>query len=506
MTTTQASGPIPTDTDEGLLVPEMCRVTIAARSVEIDIALPAAVPIGRLIPGIVTLVTDRTGDDGVTTAGRTRSWSLTPVGAAALPPGRSLGDSGIRDGDLLLLTDSDSPHPPPLFDDIANAYAEVVGPRRWEATDARRLGYLLTPIASVALGAAILTAPTSTMVAAIVGLVLAAMLLGGGIAIDRLLGDPRTGAVVAACALAPAFVGAARILPPNDPAAAGLAGCAAVCAVAAIGRRALSVGYATATAIILFSGLMTLWLAVVTADITTARISAAIVVAVGLILLILGPRLSIFAAGLAVPVIPRTAPADATEPVDDEPIDEDVDAVLARANRADEYLSGHVAGSAAAVAVAVLGTIVALPFATPTSEVAAGAVGDGPIAAGLVERLGQPHLPGLLLAAVVALMLMLRARSYVGSRQVTAMIVAGAAIPVAAVLGVAIGRPGLWWVALLIALAGIAICLVLGTIAAVRTFPPTARRAVEYLELAATAAVVPLLFWVAGLFALVRNL
>lgn len=505
MTTTQASGPIPTDTDEGLLVPEMCRVTIAARSVEIDIALPAAVPIGRLIPGIVTLVTDRAGDDGVTTAGRTRSWALTPIGATALPPGRSLGDSGIRDGDLLLLTDSDSPHPPALFDDIANAYAEVVGPRRWEAADARRLGYLLAPIASVALGAAILMAPTPALPAAIVGLVLAALLLGGGISIDRLLGDPRTGAVVAACALTPAFVGAARILPPNDPAAAGLAGCAAVCAVAAIGRRALSVGYATATAIILFGGLMTLWLAVVTADITTARISAAIVVAVGLILLILGPRLSIFAAGLAVPVIPRTAPVDATEPVDDEPIDEDVDAVTARSNRADEYLSGHVAGSAAAVALAVLGTIVALPFATPTSEATAAIDGES-VASGLVERLGQPHLPGLLLAAVVALMLMLRARSYVGSRQVTAMIVAGAAIPIAAVLGVAAGRPGLWWVAVLIALAGIAICLVLGTIAAVRTFPPTARRAVEYLELAATAAVVPLLFWVAGLFALVRNL
>lgn len=504
MTTTQAPGPIPSDTDEELLIPEMCRVTVAARSVEIDIALPAAVPIGRLIPTIVALVSDRAGDDGVTTAGRTRSWTLTPVGGDALPPGRSLGDSAVRDGDLLLLTDSDAPPPAPLFDDIAGAYAEVVEPRRWEAADARRLGYRLAPIASVALAASILTAPSPGVVAAIVGLVIGLALLGGGIAIDRLLADPRTGAVVSACALAPAFVGVARLLPPNegapnDLAAAGLAGCVTVCALAAIGRRALSVGYATATAIIVFSGLMSLWLAMVTSNLTTARVSAAIAVAVGLILLTLGPRLSIVAAGLAVPTIPRTAPPDAPEPIDDEPVD-DVDAMIARSNRADEYLSGHVAGCAAAVAVAVPGTAVALPWATPTGEWL------GVPATDLVGRLGSPHLPGLLLAAVVALMLILRARSYAGRRQVAPMIVAGAAIPVIGSLGVAIGRPGIWWVALLVAAAGIAICLVVGTIAAVRTFPPTARRAVEYLELAATGAVVPLLFWVAGLFALVRNL
>lgn len=498
MTATQATGSSPAEIDDGVLVPEMCRITVAARSVEVDIALPASVPIGRLLPTIVSLVSDRAGDDGVTTAGRTISWALAPIGSAPLPPGRSLGDSAVRDGDVLLLTDADQPNPPALYDDIANAYVDVVNPRRWTASDARHIGYLAAATGSIVLATAVALAPDGSIVGPALGLLIAVLLVVGGIAVDRAAGDAPTGAVIAACAGLPAFAGAAGILPGSDAAASALAGFALVCALAAVCRRALACGYPAATAMLVFCGVMACWSALVTADITTARIGAAAAVAVALVLLMCGPRLAIFAAGLAVPDVPRTPPPDAAEPIDDDPFDEDIQVLTTRSDRADEFLTGHLAGAGAATAIAVLGTIIDLPWATPLSA----AIG-GP---SVVDRLASPHPAGLLLAGVVALMLTLRARSYVGAGQVAALIVPAAIIVSATAVGLVVGRPDLWWVTVIGAVASMTVALVLGTVAPRRTFPPTARRAVEYLELAATAAVVPVLFWVAGLFALVRNL
>jgi type VII secretion integral membrane protein EccD len=87
----------------------VCRVAVHASTdggcTDVDLTLPAGCPTGTLLPSIVDAVHGRDAEqvDG--------TWHLSRVGGAALDPSRTLGDNGIRDGDLLLLAPLGLPPP-----------------------------------------------------------------------------------------------------------------------------------------------------------------------------------------------------------------------------------------------------------------------------------------------------------------------------------------------------------------------------------------------------------
>ncbi|WP_081592249.1 type VII secretion integral membrane protein EccD, partial [Nocardia otitidiscaviarum] len=115
------------------------------------------------------------------------------------------------------------------------------------------------------------------------------------------------------------------------------------------------------------------------------------------------------------------------------------------------------------------------------------------------------YRPGLALALVCAAVLMFRSRTYAGAAQAVPLVAGGAAIVLLILAGAALRmqQPLLVFGAAMVVLSA---TLVLGMILPNQQATPPMRRAVELLEYAFVAAVIPLVFWVTQLFALVRGL
>jgi len=198
--------------------------------------------------------------------------------------------------------------------------------------------------------------------------------------------------------------------------------------------------------------------------------TAAVALSVGPLL----PRLVLRLAGLPRPVVPTDAAAltaadsgpDLLPPAE----------LAARSRLAHAELAGLAGGAAVVAAVA------------------------GPLAAA-----GSAGWAGPVLVAVVAAVLLLRARGFADPATARVHLVAGTAASVALVgtVATAFGPAG-YLVGALVLLGGAATALVgSGRTTAVS---PVARRAVDVVEAVLTAAAVPLALAAAGVFALVRGL
>ncbi|MDT5044769.1 MAG: hypothetical protein QOG75_622, partial [Mycobacterium sp.] len=117
------------------------RLSVYADSIRVDLALPAAVPIGSLIPPIVEILTGEGRYDAGPVA---IQHQLSLPGNIALDPSKTLAQVGIRDGSILILTGSSTELTAPRFDDAAEAVsvllAETVRP--WTRRAARLIGAL----------------------------------------------------------------------------------------------------------------------------------------------------------------------------------------------------------------------------------------------------------------------------------------------------------------------------------------------------------------------------
>jgi type VII secretion integral membrane protein EccD len=99
----------------------LCRLTIVAPTVRVDLAVPANVPIAVLLPDLVGATGHGTPDGGASHGG----WCLSRPGAAELDPAATLDAAGAVDGDVLLLRPRSLQAPPPIFDDVVDAIAET---------------------------------------------------------------------------------------------------------------------------------------------------------------------------------------------------------------------------------------------------------------------------------------------------------------------------------------------------------------------------------------------
>lgn len=458
---------------------DVCRVTVIAPRMRLDVAVPQEVPLATLLPTLLLHCGEDLADDAAGHGG----WALQRVGDAPLDTARTMLAQGVRDGDILYLRTRQGALPVPAFDDAADAITATLRERssRWQSSDSRvaALAAIVILLAAAGLALAITGWPGAasrpgTLAAALAAAVVAAGALIGAAAGSRAFGDAGLGSAFAIGALPAAFVAGLLVLPglSSGVSAAGapefLTGAttwliAAALGVAAAGRpAALVTGALTAGFAMLAGGLLTL-----------ATSPAGAAAAVTSLMLVLTPAIAPVAyrlAGLPRPVVPatpeelrhRSGPADLAD-------------VPERSVTADRIITA---------------------LAGATAVVSAGAVS---------LMLRQPGWAPAALAAVASGLLLLRARLF-ASRNATAWLIASSVICFGILLAAQASRmPSGVVLAMVLAAAAITIPVAGHALESWRP-SPTLVRAADLAELLATIATVPLALEIAGVFHAVRAL
>ncbi len=446
------------------------RVTLLAPRSRVDVALPADVPVAELVPMVLELV----GEPLFGLA--PEPWRLSGAAGGPLPPGATLGQLGVLDGDLLRLAPESPPPAPPVFDDPVDALAATAGAaragdRRFGAAAVLSVAVMAGFVVIVGTGgaAAVLIAATGSLVA-----------IGWAAQLLRLPviepDDPhRLAAAAAALAAVPLATAAGWVAVPGASTATHvmLAAAAAATAGAAaqIALRVVSpalVGIVT-TAVPVGLGALAVLRFGTTPPATAAAI-AALALAVGPSL----PRLALRLAGLPRPIVP----ADGEELVeaDDGPDLLPPEELAERADLARGYLGG-LAGGAGVLA-----------------------------AAGALMAAGAGGWAGPAFAGVAVVVLGLRARTFADRWPARTVGIAGiaAGVGLAVLLAVQAGRA-----AGLLVGVGLMLAAAVGVAMLGRTRPigsPVSRRAVDLLEGVLVAAAVPLAIWAMDLYRIVRGL
>ena len=451
------------------------RVTVVAPRTRIDVALPADVSIADLMPMLLDMAKEVAPDGGARHGG----WCLAKVGGGQLDPSRTLGSLGVVDGDLVQLRKRSENPPPPLYDDVVDAIAEATPDsyRPWTPETARRIGHLAS-----ALG----------LIGAAIALYLAGP-MGGG---------PNLGPAITAgiTAIAAAAIGATLAhsyqLPTTGVviAAAGGLPMAFVCGLYTVPGATGRPGLLLASALVLVVAAASIWL--IGAGITVF-VSAGAAAAIGVIAFLVATLINHPAAGIAagtaalalagISLLPRVTiqlarlplpnvPSNAEDLKDDSGFP-DFSAIEQRAGLAHQYMTGMIIGCGGAAAIAA--TIAA----------------------------GSTSAWGILLAAVITGVLLLRGRSYANGSQAIALMATGILSGVGVLAGWLVksdpfGR-NLWvFAALLIIGAG---SILLGVVFPGRKFSPVLRRAVDIFEAVLIAAVLPLALAVMNLYGIIRH-
>ncbi len=463
-------------------------MTILAKHTQVDMAIPVDVPVALVIPSVVDMVAQHSRSNTFDNEGERyepAEWVLARIGHPPFSNSLSLGEQGVRDGELLMLESASHTAPTPLFDDIMYnvAIADAEHYRSWTPKTARITGSVLAAVTMLVGCFGLLAAPGAlpSWITGSVALFVAILCVVAGTVLSRMYGDTSAALVLGGCALPTAFTGGMLLVPDHYGWAHLLLGGALLGATAVLAWRVTGVGLA------LFIGAATVSVFIVPAALVgllsdqPVKAVGAVVAALGLAALSLSPRVSMLLAKLPLPPVP--SPGTPIDPTEDDPDDHralpTLDALRARSERARNYLAGLVS---ATTLVTVAGALLATD---------AGA--------------DDPFWPGIALALVCSVVLMFRSRTYAGAEQAIVLIAGGAAIVLLMLIGVSVEMEQplmVFGAAVTILIAA----LVIGLIVPNQSATPPMRRAAELLEYAFVAAVLPLVFWVADLYSLVRGL
>ncbi|MFE2633086.1 type VII secretion integral membrane protein EccD, partial [Streptomyces sp. NPDC059374] len=118
-------------------VAELCRLTVRAPSVSVDLAVPADVPVADLLPTLLRYVGEEAEEAGLDHAG----WALQRLGDAPLDEETTLARAGLADGDVLYLRPHTETLPEARLDDLVDGIADTAGRRlhTWHPEAARGL-------------------------------------------------------------------------------------------------------------------------------------------------------------------------------------------------------------------------------------------------------------------------------------------------------------------------------------------------------------------------------
>ncbi|QRY63377.1 type VII secretion integral membrane protein EccD [Gordonia sp. PDNC005] len=482
------------------VVTGLVRISVVGGRTQVDLAVPSSMPLASLMPDVLMLL--HVDDPPAEAPGTgTACWTLARIGGAVLNPSESLRDSGVHDGEILMLTDDPPGGARPVTDDVVAGVAALISDERppWTAGSARWTAYAVAVIAACGAAAAgsvaALRGDTSTPL--LIASVATAFLLVAALTGDRLGTDPRTSATfsLAACLLAASAGAAVGTTGGSRVAAAGLAaatvaviGCRGTGSLLAAHTAIATAGLSTAAVGALFAA----WAAPVSSI-------AAVGAALGVTTVMIAGRIAIAAAHLPLPPVPSSPPpigdpaeersavdgVEALGPDRSDPLGAiadialgDLDSLAARAAAASSYLTGIIAG------------------ATLTT------VGCTLVAA------TEPSRAVFAFWAVITLVLAARGRVHSDHTQSATLIggAAACAIGVPLVQTLLTGDAASAVTAMLAALGVGIVALVAGTVAANREFTPLQVRVAEIGQYLVLALVLPILLWVLDAYRLIREL
>ncbi|NKY37125.1 type VII secretion integral membrane protein EccD [Nocardia speluncae] len=478
--------------------PELSRVSVIGGNTQVDVGLPATVPIASFIADLVALIESRnpSRSDSEDDAGPldAQHWTLARLGREAIAPSRTLTEAEIYDGELLVLRKVGAKEAPALFDDVIDAVSRLTAEEftGWSGAAARWMG-LVVSVLAVLTTLAVLVFSRGAGDPLAPGLVLLGAGLGALVAAGitaRRYSDEVTGTWLSADGLLLLFGGAGLMVPGTPGSPHLLLGSSVLLVAAVLGYRLTGVGAtlfscAAATAVI---GLVTAVIYLIWHP-GLPKVGAGLLVA-GIMILSMVPRLAALLARLPVPPVPTAGAA--IDPADHEPRPtiEGIGAIGAtalpsaaglgeRARRANQFQTGLVA------------------TCTATTVVGAFAVAD---------PLGPYRWQGITLAIVTAIILALRGRSFADIAQ-AAVLIGGACVTfVALIAGLSFGDGDL-----ILLGAGILLAFTLGVVGFGVIGPhievtPVVRRGIELFEYALIMAVIPLVLWMMGIYGMARNL
>jgi type VII secretion integral membrane protein EccD len=135
--------------------PEHVRVSVVGGHTQLDVALPVEVPVAGLVPELVKLVRSRDVEVSTDTpwaATRDAFWVLSRLDPLTpLQPNETLRAAGVLDGELLQLTDERALSAPTLYDDVVDAAARLnkAAYAGWNAAAARWMSFVGLAVASL---------------------------------------------------------------------------------------------------------------------------------------------------------------------------------------------------------------------------------------------------------------------------------------------------------------------------------------------------------------------
>jgi type VII secretion integral membrane protein EccD len=459
-------------------VAELCRLTVRAPSVSVDLAVPADVPVADLLPTLLRYVGEETEEAGLDHAG----WVLQRLGDPPLDEETTLARAGLADGAVLYLRPHTEALPEARLDDLVDGIADTAGRRlhTWSPEAARGL-LVGTAVATVAAALALVIWPGATgtsraACAAVTGL----LLLAGAGSASRAVGD-RLSATALGLLVAPCLALAGWLLPGGDltgpdaarvvgarllaAGAAGAGGAVLALAATAVGAPALLATAVVSVAVAIAGALM---------GYTDLDVPAAVALVATFVALSAG-AVAPFAfklAGMRLPALPSSASQ----------LQEGID----------PYAGGDVAER-----TMLAGRWVTALFAA-TGIVAAAA---------LVVLAAHPNLPEVLTSLTLSLLLLLHCRGlvHIGQRLTLAVPGIWGLLLLARAWSVDHHGDGRLVVFAVLLAAAAAIVIASWTVPGRRVLPYWGRAA-ELAHTGFAVALLPLSLWVAGLFGWLRGL
>jgi type VII secretion integral membrane protein EccD len=455
----------------------LCRVSVRTDhddpSVVVDLALPLRAELGALLPSIVDIVCGG-GQTTELANNAARHWQISSLGGTPLDESMTLQESGVQDGDLLILTTEDTPGQVPKYDELGHAVAiasETVS--RAE----RSIGQLgaaaclwAAGVSAVLLGwLGVSASDHSIVIAGVVAFTATATVFIA----DRIHLEPVPRLTMCLIAVVFATV-TGHLAVPGGPATPNL--CLAAIAGSAVSivlLRVTACGTVCLTAIAAYLAIVASAAAVaVVWPIQVQALSAGLTV-VSLVALSVAAKLSIAMSGLS-PAVPTADSAGDRE-------DTSLDAGATSVFRGHKMLTGLLVGFSASAA-------------------------SGALLSAIAGQRGEATPRAVALTAVVGSVLMLRARNQIDVVRIAAVFGSGLLSVTATFALISLSAPHQvhWMCAVAVALGVGVLCLTVVDIDAILS--PIVRRCVEILEYGALVAVVPVACWVADLFGLVRGL
>ncbi|MGN2641601.1 type VII secretion integral membrane protein EccD [Nocardia takedensis] len=489
MTESSTAGPVAVD-------PELCRVSVIGGNTQLDVGLPATVPIVAYITDLVRLIDSRNpdlseNDDGAPPT--TQHWTLARVGRDPIPPHQTLVEAEVFDGEMLVLRAVASKEAPALFDDVIDAVARlgVDEQHGWSARSARWTGLIAGLIAVLAALGLLLVDKGTGFATGFIALGAGLLAAGASVIVARRYAEQQLTAIIvglyaivllgaSAALLTPGALGAPHLL---FACVAAMAAALVIFAAARAGSMVTAAVVTGTTVVGIAAAVRMIW------DFETSVIAGGVLIA-GLVMITMSPRMAVAAARLPVPPVPTAG--GAIDPADHEPRPTiaDIGAIGAtalpsaagleqRAHAANQFQSGML------LSAAVLTT------------------GGAILAADL---LGSARWQGQVLAAIIAIVLCLRGRAYADLAQATVLIGAGIVTGMTLVLGMAVAQED-WRVIGASILLGLGAAVVgFGVVGPHTEVSPVVRRAIELFEYLLIVLIVPLVLWVMDIYSAARNL